>query len=280
MSSVFATPRFSEQPWPPLRNAIVSVLRQHRPHTVYGHGEIDVTHTLDAIRRCQRAVRIGVSLHALILYCQARAAHEHPGVRTFKFGRKLITFDEVDVGTLVERTVPGHGRLPVQHVVRAANRKSLAAINWELRQVAKSDPTQDANVRLRRRVARLPGFVRRIISWRIARNPFWLKHFHGTMGLTSVRTPGFERPFYALPPNIFTMTLAVGSLTERYLPGADGQPALRRMLCLSAGADHAILDGMTLSRFAARLTELIESAAGLDDAFIAETQRLMQSAPA
>jgi pyruvate/2-oxoglutarate dehydrogenase complex dihydrolipoamide acyltransferase (E2) component len=266
-------PPFSEQPWPPLRNAIVSVLRQHRPHTVYGYAEIDVTSALEAISRCQRAARMGVSLHAFVLYCLSRAADEHAAIRTYRFSRKLITFHEVDIGTLIERPVPGHGRLPVQHIVRAANRKSLAAINWELRQVAKSDPTKDANVRLRRRVASLPGFVRRLISWRIARNPFWLKHFHGTLGLTSVHQRGFERPLFALPPNIFTLTLAVGGLTDRFVPGADGQPVLRRMLCLSAGADHAILDGMTLSRFARRLSELLESAAGLDDAFVDETLR-------
>jgi len=271
-------PPFSEQPWPPLRNAIVSVLRQHRPHTVYGFAEFDVTAATEAIGRCQRAVRMGVSFHAFVLYCLSRAADSLAPVRTYRFGRKLITFDDVDVGTLLERTVPGAGRLPVQHIVRAANRKSLAAINWELRQVAKSDPTQDPNVRLRRRVARLPGFVRRLVSWRIGRNPFWLKKFHGTIGLTSVQKAGFERPFFAAPPNIFTMTLAVGSLIDRVVLDAEGRPRSRRMLCLGAGADHAILDGMALSRFAARLAELLESAAGLDAAFVAETLRLKQGA--
>jgi hypothetical protein len=172
--------------------------------------------------------------------------------------------------------VPGHGRLPVQYVLRAANRKSFAEINWELRQAARRDPESDPNVQLRRRVARLPGFVRRYVSWRIGRNPFWLKKFHGTMGLTNLQRPNFHAPFFALPPNIFSMTMAIGSITGRYVPGPEGRPALRRMLCLSSGADHAILDGMTLARFAERLTQLIQSAAGLDESFIEESRRLIR----
>jgi pyruvate/2-oxoglutarate dehydrogenase complex dihydrolipoamide acyltransferase (E2) component len=265
---------FHEAPWPPLRNAIVSVLRQHRPHTVYGFGEVDVTDSLAALRRHQRAVGIAVSFHAFILYCIARAADEHPAVHTFRFHRKLITFKDIDIGTLIEKRVRGQGRLPVQHIVRAANRKSLAAINWEIRTASRSDPTKDPNVRLRRRVAGLPGIVRRIVSWRIGRSPFLLKKFHGTMGLTNLQHPGIQRPFFGLPPNIFTLTMAVGSITDRFLPDDLGRPRLRRMLCLSGGADHAVIDGMSLSRFSERLIQLIESAAGLDDSFIAESRRL------
>src|SRR5947207_2441245 len=166
---------FRETPWPPLRNAILSVLRQHRPHTVYGFGEVDITDTLVTLRSYQETIRIAVSFHAFILYCLSRAAHEHPTVHTYRFGKKLITFGEIDIGTLIEKRVPGHGRLPVQYVLRGANRKSLAEINWELRQASRSDPASDPNVRLRRTVAHLPGFVRRLVSWRIGRNPFWLK---------------------------------------------------------------------------------------------------------
>jgi pyruvate/2-oxoglutarate dehydrogenase complex dihydrolipoamide acyltransferase (E2) component len=266
---------FREVPWPPLRNAIVSVLRQHRPHTVYGFGEVDVTDVLTELHRYQRAAGIAISFHAFILYCIVRAAEEHPAVHTYRFRKKLITFEDIDVGTLIEKRVPGQGRLPVQHVVRAANRKSLAEINWEIRTASRSDPTKDPNVRLRRRVAGLPGIVRRIVSWRIGRSPFLLKKFHGTIGLTNLQRPGIQSPFFALPPNIFTLTMAVGSITDRFLPDASGQPRLRRMLCLTGGADHAVIDGMSLARFVERLIQLIESATGLDESFIEESRRLI-----
>jgi pyruvate/2-oxoglutarate dehydrogenase complex dihydrolipoamide acyltransferase (E2) component len=264
---------FSEAQWSPLRNAILSVLRQHRPHTVYGFVEVDVTDTLTALRKCQRMTRIAASFHAFILFCIAKAANEHPAVHTFRYGKKLITFKDVDIGTLIEKRVPGHGRLPVQYIVRGANQKTLAAINWELRRAARSDPTRDPNVRLRRRVATMPGIVRRLVSWRIGKSPFLLKKFHGTIGLTNVQRQDLRTPFFALPPNIFTLTIAIGSITDRFFPDEDGRPVLRRMLCLTGGADHAVLDGMTLARFSERLTKLIESGAGLDESFVKETRQ-------
>lgn len=270
------TDEFREAPWPPLRNAILSVLRQHRPHTVYGFGEVDVTDLLGCIRKYQRAAGIAVSFHAFILHCIARAADEHPAVHTFRYGKKLITFKDVDIGTLIEKRVPGHGRLPVQYIVRGANRKNFAAINWELRLASRNDPAKDPNVRLRRRVAMLPGIVRRVVSWRISRNPFLLKKFHGTVGLTSLQRQDFRIPFFALPPNIFTLTMAVGSLTDRFVPNAEGLPTLRRILCMTGGADHAVIDGMSLARFSGRLVNLIESASGLDDSFVEQTRRLMR----
>ena len=87
-----------EAPWPVIRNAVISLLRQHRPHTAYGMGEIDVTEALLKIREQQRSLRIAVSFHAFAMYCLARAASEHRAVQTYRYGRKLIVFEHVDVG--------------------------------------------------------------------------------------------------------------------------------------------------------------------------------------
>jgi pyruvate/2-oxoglutarate dehydrogenase complex dihydrolipoamide acyltransferase (E2) component len=269
-------PAYRAAPWPPLRNAVVSVLRQHRPHTAYGFGEADVTRALAAISRHQRALGMAVSLHAFVIYCLARAAAEHPAVLTYRHGQQLITFADVDVGTAIEKRLPDRRRLPVGYVFRAAQRKSLAEINWELRQACRSSLADDPSVRLRRQVARLPGFVRHMVSGCILRNPFWLRRFHGTIGLTNLQSAGFDRPFFALPPNIFTLTAAIGTVTERALPGQEGGQEKRKVLCLSAGADHAVIDGADLARFARRFTQLIEAAEGLDDAFVVESRRLME----
>jgi pyruvate/2-oxoglutarate dehydrogenase complex dihydrolipoamide acyltransferase (E2) component len=273
-------PLYHEAPWPLLRNAVVSVLRQHRPFTAYGFGEADVTEALAAIGRHQRALGVAVSLHAFVLYCLARAAAEHPNVLTYRRGRRLVTFADADVGTAIEKKLPDRRRLPVGYVFRGAQQKSLARINWELRQACRSDLAADPSVRLRRRVARMPGVLRWAVSRSILRNPFRLRRYHGTIGLTNLQSPGHQRPFFALPPNIFTLTVAIGNLTERLVPQADGTQARRRVLCLSAGADHAVIDGADLARFARRFTQLLESAAGLDDSFVAETRALMQEAAA
>lgn len=271
-------PRFTTAPWPPLRNALLSLLRQHRPHTYWGFGEVDVTDALAAIRRHERALRIAVSFHAYVMHCVARAAAEQPNVLTFRHGRRLVTFEDADVGTVVDQRLPDGVRLPVGYIVRAAQAKSPAAINWELRRAIRVDGLDSAALRLRRRVARLPGWMRRFVSWRITRNPFVLRRFHGTIGVTNLHNPALRTVFHALPPNIYTVTLAVGAIYDRVTLDAQGQPRTRKILCLSAGADHAVVDGMALTAFAARLAQLLESSAGLDEAFAEETRRLMEGA--
>lgn len=58
---------FREAPWPVLRNAVESLLLQHRPHTCYGFSESDVTTALTTIAAYQRELRIAVSFHAFAL---------------------------------------------------------------------------------------------------------------------------------------------------------------------------------------------------------------------
>lgn len=267
-----------EAPWPVLRNITSSVLDFQRPHTVYGFGEVNASAALAAIERCRRQGRTAVSLHAFVLYCLARATAEHPAVHTFRRRRKLITFEEVDVGTMIEKRQPDGTRMPVGYVVRSADRKSLAEINWELRQAAKRDLSDDPAVRFRRRLARLPAFLRRILFRRALSDPFRLRRVYGTIGLTSLQTAALPQPFFALPPNLCTLTVAIGSLTDRFLPDAAGRPVLQKVLCLGGGADHDVVDGMTLVRFGNRFAELIETAAGLDDVFVAQTRSLRTAA--
>jgi pyruvate/2-oxoglutarate dehydrogenase complex dihydrolipoamide acyltransferase (E2) component len=272
-------PAHTEKPWPVIRNALVSLLDQSRPHTIYGLGEADVTAALAAIRGLEKELRIAVSLHALLLYCLAQAAREHPVARTYRRGRKLITFEDIDVLTPIDKRLPSGVRIPVGHIVRAAQSKSLAAINWELRQAVKAaDLDHDPAVRMRRRFARLPAPVRRFLSRRVMRDPFLLKRIHGTTGITSIQSHGFDNPLLTLPPAIHTLSFSVGNLCERLGLAEDGTVVKRKVICLTGAADHDVMDGMQLTRFSYRYVNLIESAAGLDETFARETRRLLEAA--
>lgn len=269
---------FRETPWPAIRNTVESLLLQHRPHTCYGFGEADVTTALARIAAYQRELRIAVSFHAFILHCLALAAAEHPAVLTYRYRRKLITFENVDVGTAIDHHLPDGVRLPVGYTVRLAQTKSLADINWELRQVLRTRQFDSEGLRLRRRVGNWPKILRRLVSWRIGRNPFLLHRFHGVIGLTNLQSSGLHTPFYALPTNIFTLTLAIGSIVKRPTIHNDQSHSVKKIVCLTAGADHLVVDGMALSKFAQRLIQLMESGAGLDGQFLLETRQLMQQA--
>jgi pyruvate/2-oxoglutarate dehydrogenase complex dihydrolipoamide acyltransferase (E2) component len=268
------TVRVTRAPWPAMRNLVEGVLEQHRPHTYYGLCEADITEPLAAIASLQRRARVALSFHSYALYCLSRCAAEHPEMLTYRRGKELVTFQDADVGTTVEKRFPGGIRLPAVHTVRAAQEKSLAAINWELRQAIRTDQSHAREVRARRRLAVMPRLVRRAVFRRMQRDPFVLRRLYGTIALTNLQTPGFHRALYPLPPNICTLTLALGTVATRVAPGPGGAVGERKVLHLAAGVDHLVVDGMGMSRFAHRLMQLLESGAGLDDSFVEETLRL------
>lgn len=270
---------YSARPWPTLRNAVETVMQLHRPYTTWGMCEADVTDVVAAIRRLRRQLKCAISFHAYIIYCLAQAAKQHPGVLCFRFKKQLITFDDADISTLIDKRFAGGVRMPAVYTVRQAQNKTLAQINFELRQAMRTDQSQVTAVRLRQGLTRLPKFMRRLVAHWMARNPFVLRKFHGTLGLTSLQAQGFNRPLFAIAPNIFTLTLAVGSIAERVGKNAAGEYTDRKILCLSAGADHLVIDGAPLARFAQCLIEQIESAAGLDARFVEESLALINSQP-
>ena len=268
-------PRYTAKPWPVIRNALVTLLDQSRAHPIYGLGEADVTEALAAIRRLQKETRIAVSLHAFIVYCMTRAMREHAVTQTYRRKNELITFEDIDVLTPIDKRLPSGVRIPVGHIVRAAQTKSLAEINWELRQaVQATDLDHDPAVQMRRRFARMPKPVRWWLARRAMRDPFLLKKIHGTTGITSIQSHGFTNPLFPLPPAIHTLSFSVGNLCERLKLDESGAVVRRKVICLTGAADHDVMDGMQLTRFSYDFTRLLETAAGLDDTFVRETRRL------
>ena len=265
-------------PWPSARNVIVDVLDHQRPHTVYGFGEVRFSRALAAIDRCRRLSRTAVSTHAFLLSCLARAAAEHPAIVTYRHRRTLVTFGEVDVATLLEKRMPDGTRIPVAYTFRAADRRSLAELNWEMRNAAKRSLADDPSVRYRRRLARLPGFVRRALFRRIMTNPFRLRRVYGTLAMSTIRATEVMQPMFTMPPNMCTTSLTIGSVTHRFLPDDEGRPVLQKVLCVGGSVDHDIVDGMVMMRFCRRFAGLVENAAGLDDAFIDQTLALRAAA--
>jgi pyruvate/2-oxoglutarate dehydrogenase complex dihydrolipoamide acyltransferase (E2) component len=265
-------------PWPELRNLVTGFLDQHRPHTNYGLIEVDVTDALARIQAYRRALRIPVSFHAFTLYCLAQAAKAHPGVQTFRRGRRqLVTFEDVDVATALDRRLPSGERLPVGLVVRKAQDKSLAAINHELRRAAKSDLPDGEVAQRRRRIAKLPGPIRRWVFRRISADPFKMKALYGTIALTNLQNQGVSETFFVLPPNVHTATIAIGSITDRVVLDGEGRPVVRKMVCLTGGLDHAVLDGAPIARFSYAIADLMRRAAGLDESFLSESRRLAEA---
>jgi pyruvate/2-oxoglutarate dehydrogenase complex dihydrolipoamide acyltransferase (E2) component len=69
---------------------------------------------------------------------------------------------------------------------------------------------------------------------------------------------------WGIPIAPCTLMVTVGGIARkpRFV---DGELRERELLSLTLSFDHAVVDGAPAARFARRLTELIESADGLDD---------------
>lgn len=272
-------PLFRKTPWPRLRNVLLMFFERQRPHAIRGTVEIDITETLRRIRALERETRIALPFHAFATHCVAQAVKEYPLFNTYRRGDSLIAFDDVDILSPLDKRLPDGARIPVGHILRGAQSKSLAAINWELRQAIRADDlADDPAVKLRRGVADAPTWMRRLLSRWIVADPFRLRQGHGTVLVSTVQLPGFTQPYSIVAGTVHTLALFVGSISERLALNADGKANQRKILYLSGAFDHDILDGVAIALFIRRLVQLFEAGAGLDADYIDETKRLMAEA--
>jgi pyruvate/2-oxoglutarate dehydrogenase complex dihydrolipoamide acyltransferase (E2) component len=235
---------------------------------------VNVSETMRAISHCQHACRTTVSLHAYLIRCIALAAAEHPETITYRHRNSLIRFNSVDVGTALNKKQPDGSYMPMIYIVRNADQKSLAQINWEFRRAVRADLSRDPDVLARRRFARLPGFIRYLAMKRALNHPFGARRLYGNLQFTSLYQSGFHMPFVPFPPSLGTMSIAAGSVSETFLPDNQGQPKLSKVVYLGDAMNHDVIDGMPVVQFLQRRAALIEACTELDDAFIAETLKL------
>lgn len=262
---------FEEVPWPRIRELVVDALAAgHRAHTAHGLLEIDASRALALLEEYKARVPGGVSFTAFLVYCLGRAVDQHKMLHAYRKGsRTLVVFDDVDVNTLLEKRKPDGSLVPVMYVVRGANRKTLAEINREMRDAVRDDLYDERGVRQRRQILRLPRAARRTLWWWLRRDPVRRKRQWGTVGLSNAGSFIGPRPSWGIPLSFVTCALIIGSVVERVC-WVDGRAQPRRILTVTVSVDHDIVDGAPGARFARTLAELIESAAGLDDAFLAQ----------
>lgn len=233
-----------------------------RRHLIYGMVEVDVTRARQALQEIQAAGGPALSFTAFLVACQGRAVAAHPQVHAYPDWRgRLVSFHDVDVATLIE---PQAGKVAIPHVIRAANRRSVAEISAEIRGV-QARPARSPQRRWMTSLApRLPRFTRLFTIWVVKRNPHWLKGMAGTTILTSVgmffKGGGWGIGF--VPYHTFGLT--VGGISRKPREHAGGI-ALREVLDMTLCFDHDVVDGAPAARFARTLVDLIECASVLEE---------------
>jgi pyruvate/2-oxoglutarate dehydrogenase complex dihydrolipoamide acyltransferase (E2) component len=120
-----------------------------RRHIVHALIQAHVTDARELMRAHQRSTGETLSFTAWIISCLAIAAGRHPHVHAYRdWRRRLVIFDDVNVNTLVEVEMQGR-KVPMPHIVKAANRRSIREIHDEIR-ATQARPTQNRSRHRRR----------------------------------------------------------------------------------------------------------------------------------
>jgi pyruvate/2-oxoglutarate dehydrogenase complex dihydrolipoamide acyltransferase (E2) component len=255
--------------FPPGRRIWANTLALSWPaHTIYGLLEVDVTVARKLIVEHEERTGEKLSFAGFLTYCLARAVDEDKSIQAYRKGnKKLILFDDVNVGLMVEHK-DGEQRRLMGHVVRAANRKSLREIHDEIRRVqSEPAPSGRGMPNWFRSLMLLPWPLSKwligLLRWNSHRDPTIGVSMGGTVDITSVGMFGRGHSGWGLSPTFASVGLVVGSISWK--PAVvEGRIEPREILNLTVTFDHDIVDGGPATRFVRRLVELIESAYGLD----------------
>jgi pyruvate/2-oxoglutarate dehydrogenase complex dihydrolipoamide acyltransferase (E2) component len=237
-------------------------------HSVYALLEVDVTIARHFIGEYKARTGERLSFTGYLAYCLSRAVDENKSVQAYLKGRKkLVMFEDVDVGLPVEREIDGK-RAPIGHVIRGANHKTLLEIHQEIRSVQTQPTSLNRGMPPWLRFGLLlPGplsslFVS-VLRAAIRRDPTITVAQAGTVGVTAVGMFGKGRSSgWGLTPPMHSLFLIVGGIALK--PAVvDGRIEPREILNLTVGFDHDVVDGGPAARFVQRLVELIEGGCGL-----------------
>ena len=249
----------AHQPYPKLRNFILDVMAEgRRKNTINLLFEAELSPIREHLALYTERQGEQLSLTSYIARSLACTVDENKALHAYRHGKsRLVLFDEVDLAVMVEREIDGSS-LPIAMLVRSANRKNISEIHHEL-QSAKTAPLgkHGPMSALEKQFFELPSPLRRIVWFFIRRDPYLFKQLAGTVGITSM---GMHSSGSAvlIPITPMTLTLSIGAISKK-LVIADGQVVESEVIQMNLGADHDIIDGAPLMRFADRFKQKLRA---------------------
>lgn len=237
---------------------------------VCGLVEIDVTAALAKIEEIEKQENYKVSMTGWVAKCVSQAVIENKQLNAYRKGkRKLIVFDEVDISIIIEVTTKKGKKAPYNYVIRKVETKSVKTITDEIRAVQNKEIKEVEQLTRESSTFKwfytlVPKFIRKFVIRKMITHPFRLKKLIGTVGITSLGMFVKGHGGYAIPFGDKTLNIAIGGIKDHAVV-QDGKLEERKILCTTFLIDHNIVDGGPAARFIARLTELMEDAAYLED---------------
>ena len=253
------TGSYEIRPFPDSRRLVIDGCEWGRKkHIIHALTECDVTRARTIMRDRKSRTGEALSFTAFMAACVGRAVAEDRICHAYRRGRKLVLFDDVDIGTLVEHDVEGE-KLATLRVIRAADKKTFRQIHDEIRR-AQNESVESAPGAAKWKVfVRLPAFLRRLFYWWLDHSPETRKRLGGTVVLTAIGMAG-SGAGWGLPIASNTLTVTLGGIEIK--PGfVDGRIEPREFLSVTVSVDHDVVDGIPAARFISRLRRIAEEAA-------------------
>ena len=257
-------PPFSTRAFPRSRKLVVDACTWgQRRHSIHVLCEFDITYVKQRIRDYAKRTGVRLSVPAYLAACLGRTIATDTRWHAYRKGRKLVMFDEVDIGTLIDHEVEGE-RLATLSVIRNTHTRSVREIHDELRKAAREPAKDMPGVHKWRFYLSLPGFIRRLFYRWLEMNPVARKRLSGTVLLT---TPGVyaRSGGWGMPINACTLTVTLGG-SELKPAVVEGRVEPREFMNLTLSFDHDVVDGGPATRFAACLKRIVEDAELIPDA--------------
>ena len=237
-----------------------------KSNTVWGMANCDVTEVRRILSEHTKETGEKISFTAFLISCYSRVVDKfkYP-MNTFRRRKKLFyTFEDVDVMTNIEKTLPDGIKKPLNYTLRKANIKTLREINNEL-QIAKLDKKTEVTsqknktVNLVKLFPKLPRFIRRFYIRIMINNPLIRKKRLGTVGMTAVGMLGLHEKGYGHGVFITPHTLGVAVAGIEKKPVViDDEIVIREILAMTFAMDHSVIDGGPATRFGTEFLYMIE----------------------
>ena len=249
-------------PYPVLRRfALDSGYLGRRRNTMHGLLEFDVTEARRLIQAHKARTGESISFTAFLIYCLARAIEAHRETHAYLDWRnRLVIYDDVNITTMIE-IGSEQGKVALPRMIYAANRKSVAEIQTDIRSAQKK-PMNTREMRFIRLFLRLPGFIRHLGEGAMMRNPRIFREYASPVLVSSVGM-FIKGGGWGIPLGNFSLSIFVGGMAEK--PGViEGRIEIREYLCLTLSFDRDIIDGAPAARFTQQFREFVEMACGLE----------------
>ena len=260
---------YTVKPFPKSRDIIVDALEQAKQYNhIYGIFEVDVSKAIGIINAHKEKTSERLSFTSWVIRCVAHAVSENPIIHTLRKGqRKVVIFDDVDIKCMIEKETKEGDKIPIQYIIRQADKKSFPDIHNEVRKAQLYDKDA-AEVdrkakRTQRLLIKLPKFIRTIIWDRVMKNPHSVRKHVGTMGVTAMGMYGKGIIGWAIPKTVHSTTVAVGAIVRKPVVREE-KIVIRDILHLTIEFNHDTVDGGPGVRFVKYLCDIMRDAYELD----------------